>query len=96
MMKNLVNASSTFVAVLLFATTSVSAQETVNNPDIVMDLKWEIGSWSDVWRIGQFESEAVGSDVSYYIYLPPGLSRHLLVSRRIWPALQCHAGRETA
>ena len=72
MMKILMNARSTFVAVLLFAMTSVSAQEPVNNPDLVMDLKWEIGSWSDVWRIGQFESEAVGNDVSYYIYLPPG------------------------
>jgi len=53
-------------------TTPVSAQETVNNPDIVMDLKWEIGSWTDIWQIETFKSNAVNSDVSYYIYLPPG------------------------
>ena len=72
MMKNLINARGKFVVVLLFAITSVSAQEAVSNPDIVMDLKWEIGSWTDVWRIRQFESTAVNSDISYYIYLPPG------------------------
>ena len=60
------------VVALVFAMSTVSAQETVNNPDIVMDLKWEIGSWTDVWRIEQFESRAVNSNVSYYIYLPPG------------------------
>lgn len=37
-----------------------------------MDLTWEIGSWTDIWRIEKFSSAAVGSDVSYYIYLPPG------------------------
>lgn len=72
MMKYFINACSTFVAVLFLAITSVSAQETVNNPDIVMDLQWEIGSWTDIWRIGKFESAAVNSDISYYIYLPPG------------------------
>jgi endo-1,4-beta-xylanase len=72
MMKKLMTACSTFVVVLMCVMTSASAQETVNNPDIVMDLKWEIGLWTDVWRIGQFESAAVKSDVSYYIYLPPG------------------------
>jgi len=71
-MNNLINVRSKFVAVLLFAMTSVSAQEAVSNPDIVMDLKWEIGSWTDVWRIRKFESAAVKSDISYYIYLPPG------------------------
>jgi len=70
-MRNFITACCKFV-VLLFVMTPVPAQVTVNNPDIVMDLKWEIGSWTDVWHIGQFESEAVGSDVSYYIYLPPG------------------------
>jgi len=48
------------------------AQETVSNPDIVMDLKWEIGSWTDIWQIEKFKSDAAGSDVSYYVYLPPG------------------------
>ncbi len=72
MIRNIGTAHSKFVAVILCAITSVSAQETVNNPDIVMDLHWEIGSWTDIWRIGQFESTAVKSDVSYYIYLPPG------------------------
>jgi enterochelin esterase-like enzyme len=37
-----------------------------------MDLQWEIGSWTDLWRIGQFESIAADSKVSFYIYLPPG------------------------
>ncbi|MEE8345325.1 MAG: alpha/beta hydrolase-fold protein [Woeseiaceae bacterium] len=37
-----------------------------------MVLKWEIGSWTDIWRIEQFKSAAVGGDVSFYIYLPPG------------------------
>jgi len=71
-MKNLITARSQFVAVLLIAMTSAAAQEAVSNPDIVMELQWKIGPWTDVWRVGQFESEAAGSDVSYYIYLPPG------------------------
>lgn len=58
-------------AALICAMTSVSAQEAVSNPDIVMDLEWEIGAWTDIWQIDKFESEAAGSDVSYYIYLPP-------------------------
>ncbi len=49
-----------------------AAQETVSNPDIVMDLKWEIGAWTDIWRIGRFARAAIDSDVRYYIYLPPG------------------------
>lgn len=58
---------------LVFAMTSkVLAQETVNNPDVVMDLEWEIGSWTAIWQIEKFKSTAVDSDVSYYIYLPPG------------------------
>jgi len=57
---------------LLGVTAAVSAQETVTNPDVVMDLRWEIGSWTDVWQIGTFESVVVDSDISYYIYLPPG------------------------
>ncbi len=48
------------------------AEEAVNDPTVIMDLKWEIGSWTDLWRIEQFKSAAVESDVSYYIYLPPG------------------------
>ncbi len=71
-MKNLINARSTIVAVLLCAMTSATAQEAVSNPDIVMDLQWEIGPWTDIWRVEQFESAAADSDVSYYIYLPPG------------------------
>jgi endo-1,4-beta-xylanase len=71
-MKKLIKLRSTFAIVLLGAIAPLFAQETVNNPDIVMDLKWEIGPWTDVWRIKQFESAAVNSDVSYYIYLPPG------------------------
>ena len=31
-------------------TSPLHAQETVNNPDVVMDLKWEIGSWTDIWQ----------------------------------------------
>lgn len=56
----------------MMASVAGPAQETVSNPDIVMDLKWEIGSWTDYWTIGDFESKAAGSNVSYYIYLPPG------------------------
>lgn len=48
------------------------AQEAVTNPDIVMDLHWEIGPWTDIWQIKEFDSEAAGGRVSYYIYLPPG------------------------
>ncbi len=57
---------------VLYTMPPLVAQETVNNPDVVMDLKWEIGSWTDIWQIGQFESAAVAGNVSYYIYLPPG------------------------
>jgi endo-1,4-beta-xylanase len=71
-MRNIIKRCSLFVVVLLWAMPTVIAQETVNNPDIVMDLKWDIGSWTDVWSIEKFESAAVNSDVSYYIYLPPG------------------------
>ena len=72
MVKSPASAGCKIVAVILVAMTSASAQETVNNPDIVMDLRWEIGSWTDIWQVGQFESAAANSDVSYYIYLPPG------------------------
>jgi endo-1,4-beta-xylanase len=56
----------------LLAAAPVSAQETVNNPDVAMELTWNIGSWTDIWKIEKFASVAVDSDVSYYIYLPPG------------------------
>jgi endo-1,4-beta-xylanase len=72
MMRKVMKPCCAFIAILCCAVTSVSAQETVNNPDIVMDLKWEIGSWTDIWRIEEFNSKAVGSPVGYYIYLPPG------------------------
>jgi len=70
-MKNFTTACSKFVAVLIIAMTSAFAQEDVSNPDIAMDLQWEIGPWTDIWHVGQFESAAAESDVSYYIYLPP-------------------------
>jgi len=58
---------------MVFGMTSPApAEETVNNPDIAMDLKWEIGSWTDIWHIEKFPSTVVDSDISYYIYLPPG------------------------
>jgi len=61
-------------ALLLSATVgmSVHGQDTVNDPTVVMDLEWDIGAWTDIWKIGEFESAAVNSNVSYYIYLPPG------------------------
>ena len=43
----------------------------MNDPEQVMNLKWEIGSWTDIWCIEQFRSVAVDNDVSFYIYLPP-------------------------
>jgi endo-1,4-beta-xylanase len=58
-------------ASLLFVSLAL-AEETVNDPTVIMDLKWEIGSWTDIWQIEKFKSTAVDSDVSYYIYLPPG------------------------
>lgn len=61
-----------FTCLVFSMTSPLLAQETVNNPDVVMDLKWEIGSWTDVWQIEKFSSTAVNGDVSYYIYLPPG------------------------
>ena len=60
------------VPFFLGVTAAVFAQETVSNPDVVMDLEWEIGSWTDIWQIETFASAAVDSDVSYYVYLPPG------------------------
>lgn len=53
-------------------TPPASGQESISNPNEIMDLQWEIGSWTDLWRIGQFESIAADSKVSFYIYLPPG------------------------
>jgi len=61
-------------ALLLGVTATVFAQETVSDPVAVMDLTWEIGSWTDIWQIKAFESAVVDSDVGYYIYLPPGYS----------------------
>ncbi|MFQ5983213.1 MAG: alpha/beta hydrolase [Woeseiaceae bacterium] len=48
-----------------------NSAESITDPYVVMDLEWEIGPWTDIWHIGKFESAAVGSDVSFYIYLPP-------------------------
>ena len=59
------------MSLIICVTPPVSGQETVNDPELVMDLTWEIGSWTDIWRIEQFKSAAVGGDVSFYIYLPP-------------------------
>jgi enterochelin esterase-like enzyme len=64
--------SGIFLSLLLGATPGASAQETVTNPDLAMELEWEIGSWTDVWQIGTLESSIVDGDVSYYVYLPPG------------------------
>lgn len=75
MMRNFFTAGCRIIVGFVFAATSVSAQETVTNPNIVMDLQWEIGAWTDIWQIGQFESAAARSDVSYYIYLPPGYAK---------------------
>ncbi len=55
-----------------FACSTAPAQEPVNNPNIEMDLKWEVGSWLPLWSTEKFSSEAVADDVGYYIYLPPG------------------------
>jgi enterochelin esterase-like enzyme len=61
------------ISPLLFCVTpTVFGEETVTDPELVMDLRWEIGSWTDIWRIGRFKSAAVGDEVSFYIYLPPG------------------------
>lgn len=60
------------MSILLGVTPPVAGEETVNDPNETMALQWEIGPWTDIWRIEQFESEAVGGDVSFYIYLPPG------------------------
>lgn len=51
---------------------SAHSQETVIDPNVVMDLAWEIGPWTDIWRVGNFASAAADSEVSFYIYLPPG------------------------
>lgn len=71
-MRKLVAALGSLFLLMHVAGDRTVAQETVTNPDVVMDLTWEIGSWTDVWSIERFESAAVDSDVSYYIYLPPG------------------------
>ena len=72
MINKLARALALIVLVTGFAQSRATAQETVTNPNIPMYLNWEIGPWTDVWRIHEFESAAAGSDVSYYIYLPPG------------------------
>ena len=64
--------STLFTSLTFAISPGATAQEAVTDPTVVMDLKWEIGPWTDVWRIERFESSAVGGDVSYYIYLPPG------------------------
>lgn len=60
---------------MLAAVPLARSQETVNNPDIVMNLEWRFGSWTDIWQIREFASKAVDSDVSYYIYLPPDYAK---------------------
>ena len=44
----------------------------ITDPNAELDLRWHIGPWTDIWRIGRFTSQAAASDVDYYIYLPPG------------------------
>jgi len=68
------------ISIFVFCALSLaaaSAQQTVNNPDIVMKLQWEIGPWRAMWNIKQFPSQSVGEDVGYYIYLPPGYEQDL-------------------
>ena len=49
----------------------VVAQESVTDPNRVMQLSWEIGSWKSLWNTATLQSDVVGEEVSYYIYLPP-------------------------
>ena len=61
-----------FSSLIFCITPTVFGEETVNDPELVMDLRWEVGSWTDIWQIGRFKSAAVDQEVSFYIYLPPG------------------------
>ncbi len=60
------------IGFLLNAGVSARAQTTVNNPDAVMALEWEIGPWDTLWKTANFDSVRVGEKVGYYVYLPPG------------------------
>ena len=71
-MNNIAATLGMLMAVILCVVPPVAGEETVTDPEQVMDLPWEIGSWTDIWQIEQFKSNAVGGDVSFYIYLPPG------------------------
>lgn len=71
-MNKLIALRGIFILVLFGWTQPIFAQETVSNPDIVMDLQWELGAWTDIWQVRKFKSHAAESDVSYYVYLPPG------------------------
>lgn len=53
------------------AANRAEAQATVNNPDAVMELEWEIGPWDTLWKTSSFDSALVGEKVGYYVYLPP-------------------------
>ncbi|MFQ5548626.1 MAG: alpha/beta hydrolase [Woeseia sp.] len=64
--------SAAFLLLTVGVIPDTAGQETVTDPGKVLDLRWEIGSWTDIWRIGRFESKVVGGDVSFYLYLPPG------------------------
>ena len=60
------------VCLLLSYSTIVAADDTpVNNPNIAMQLNWEISSWQALWHTETFQSDAVGARVGYYLYLPP-------------------------
>ncbi len=57
--------SGMFTSLIFCVTPPVPGEETVNDPELVMDLKWELGSWTDIWRIEKFKSAAVDGDVSF-------------------------------
>jgi len=58
-------------AAFVYAAGPAHAQATVNNPDAVMALEWEIGPWETLWKTASFKSDLVGEKVGYYVYLPP-------------------------
>ena len=60
------------IGAFLSPVTAFAQEEPVTDPNRVMQLRWEIGSWKTLWNTRTFSSETVGEEIGYHIYLPPG------------------------
>lgn len=68
----LIHLTAATIGISLLSGSAFSQEEPVVDPNRVMQLSWEIGSWKTLWNTRTFRSETVAEEIGYYIYLPPG------------------------